>query len=186
MKRLHQLCENTARKAINELRLMHRHFSMPSYLLKYNELTKSSHKPHSNLFWSITMGDMALVDFSTNLDTLNLNKSTLMQQPNSPHKNTSSATNAVRRPSPSGVNKTNNSRRKKTTDVTQQKNDDNDNDDADNVEVGTATSQDTQFFSPSQNTQSLQKSSATYYDANTNLEISWQNVEKYLQVEFFA
>jgi hypothetical protein len=94
MKRLHQLCEDTARKAINQLRLMHRYFSTPYYLLKYNELTQinknnrressssssPSHSDRSHLFWSITLGDCLMADFATNKDTFNLNKYSVIQK----------------------------------------------------------------------------------------------------------
>ncbi len=73
MKRLHQLCVDTAKKAINELKLMQRYFSTPYYLLKLNQLTGRSgiisivaaqkKKDDSNLFWSLTLGDCVLSSF---------------------------------------------------------------------------------------------------------------------------
>ena len=81
MKRMYQLCTFTAKKAINELKLMQRYFSTPYYLLKFNEITKSNsdceqgtntnnmltcHKrkrDDTNLFWSITFGDCSISSF---------------------------------------------------------------------------------------------------------------------------
>lgn len=83
MKRLHQLSVDTAKQAINELRLMQRHFSTPSYLLKYKKLTQTANESKSNLFWSITIGDCIMSDFSTSIDTLNLNKQSFERKTNS-------------------------------------------------------------------------------------------------------
>ena len=92
MKRFHQLCSDTARQAINELRLMQRHFSTSYHLLKYKELTrmgksdiftnKSNHSNSYQLFWSITLGNCLVADFSTNIDTFNLNKYALIKKSN--------------------------------------------------------------------------------------------------------
>jgi hypothetical protein len=95
MKRFHQLCSDTARQAINELRLMQRHFSTPYHLLKYKELTRmgnseifsyknnqNARSNSSNLFWSITLGNSLIADFSTNIDTFNLNKYALIKKSN--------------------------------------------------------------------------------------------------------
>lgn len=108
-KRLQQLCVDTAKQAINELRLMHYHFSKPYYLLKYKQITSmglsnfsntsnsvsynstlsnitsnssSNLSNQSNLFWSITLGDCKIADFSTQIDLFNLNKSTLIKRTN--------------------------------------------------------------------------------------------------------
>jgi hypothetical protein len=108
-KRLHQLCVDTAKQAINELRLMHYHFSKPYYLLKYKQIASSNLSNYSNisnsvsynstlnnvsansssnfcnqsnLFWSITLGDCKIADFSTQIDLFNLNKSALIKKTN--------------------------------------------------------------------------------------------------------
>jgi predicted RNA binding protein with dsRBD fold (UPF0201 family) len=74
MKRLHQLCADTAKKAINELKLMQRYFSTPYYLLKFNEIAKKTatitagtkkDTDSGNLFWSLTLGDCVLSSFFT-------------------------------------------------------------------------------------------------------------------------
>ncbi|CAF0953783.1 unnamed protein product [Brachionus calyciflorus] len=72
MKRLHQLCPDTARLAINQLRLTQRYFSTPYYLLKYKKLTSNKLSLKKNLFWSITAGDCFIADFS--LDSIDQNK----------------------------------------------------------------------------------------------------------------
>ena len=94
MKRFHQLCSDTARQAINELRLMQRYYSTPYHLLKYKEITSVGNEPFSdknklkkssanyNLFWSITLGNCLIADFSTNIDTFNLNKYALIKKSN--------------------------------------------------------------------------------------------------------
>ena len=87
MKRLQQLSEDTAKQAINELRLMHKYFSTPAYLIKYRDLSsrplaKSSQK-NMNLFWSVSLGECDIADFSTNIDTFNLNKYELIKKTNS-------------------------------------------------------------------------------------------------------
>ena len=105
MKRLHQLCLETAKQAINELRLMQRYFSTPYYLLKFKELTSNTQNQSSrkasksesinrelkskncNLFWSITLGNCVIADFSTNIDTFNLNKYALIKKSNIYNKN---------------------------------------------------------------------------------------------------
>ncbi len=94
MKRFHQLCSDTARQAINELRLMQRYFSTPYHLLKYKEITNMANEMFTNrnklkkssnnynLFWSITLGNCLIADFSTNIDTFNLNKCALIKKSN--------------------------------------------------------------------------------------------------------
>lgn len=72
MKRLHQLCVDTAKKAINELKIMQRYFSTPHCLLKFNQITHNltadgnlpdGKTDRSNLFWSMTIGDCAISSF---------------------------------------------------------------------------------------------------------------------------
>ena len=87
MKRLHQLSIHTAKEAINELRVMLQYFSTPYYLLKYRDLNRNGAEPlmngRPNHFWSITAGDCVVGDFSTRIDTLNLNKYSLIKKFNS-------------------------------------------------------------------------------------------------------
>lgn len=78
MKRLHQLCKETAKKAINRLRLMHRYLSTPYYLLKFNDLTQAKrHKDDRfHLYWSMTFGDCLIGDFSSSWEYLEANINT--------------------------------------------------------------------------------------------------------------
>lgn len=91
MKRLHQLSINTAKAAINEMRLMHSYFSTPYYLLKFRDINKMKANAtiqetgNGNLshFWSILFGNSVIDDFSTNIDSINLNKYSLIKKHNS-------------------------------------------------------------------------------------------------------
>lgn len=92
MKRLHHLSVHTAKQAINEMRLVQVYFSTPNYLLKFREIhqniaaTKESKfikHQDSNHFWSVTFGDCAIDNFSTSIDTVNLNKYNLIKNYNS-------------------------------------------------------------------------------------------------------
>ena len=70
-KRLHQLCSQTAAQAIGELKRIYDSASVANYLLRFDTATrKAVYKPPPNRrtvadpFWSITLGECAIADFS--------------------------------------------------------------------------------------------------------------------------
>lgn len=86
MKRLHQLSIHTAKQAINEMRLMQAYFNTPFYLLKFRQLNsvdrpenKCSYN-NANHFWSITLGDCVIDDFSASIGVASLNKNSLIKK----------------------------------------------------------------------------------------------------------
>lgn len=165
MKRLHQLCEETARKAINELRLMHRRFSMPHHLLKFDYMTPSlraslghvrtsAPSAQRDLFWSFTLADMAVADLfvrapESDESTVNLNKSTLLQRGKSALAKEALNDVAEKQPSASVA----------------------------------CASVETQFFSIGKADTFAKSANVAYFDVQTNNDdFSWKNVEKCFQV----
>lgn len=89
MKRLHQLSMKTAKNAINEMRLMHSYFTTPYYLIKFRDIDKNKidfstiNLKILNYFWSFIFGNSVIDDFSTNIESMNLDKYSLIKKDNS-------------------------------------------------------------------------------------------------------
>lgn len=197
MKRLHELCEETAKKAINELRLMQRRFSMPHHLLKFDLMILPKAKPlslqkfHSlttrNLFWSVTFGDVVVADFSLNSSTQSASTPTNANK-KSVGKIGSSTKMTTTNPSSGSLVSSEPKRDAACAAVAEA---------ADQIAPPslsyfnadtiattalTSDSVQTQFFSLGRN-DFPQKSSAAYFDIQTNPDSSsWRNVDSFLQV----
>ncbi|RNA16956.1 Guanine nucleotide exchange protein SMCR8 -like protein [Brachionus plicatilis] len=77
MKKLHELCPDTVKQAINQLKLTQRYFSTWFHLLKYKKSSLGPQSLKHNIFWSMTAGDCHICDFSLDIDTQSLSKTIL-------------------------------------------------------------------------------------------------------------
>lgn len=98
MKNIYQLAPKTARLAFKKLRMLHKHYSKPYYLLKLNDIElrrvnkiektsdllqikhNSLNQTLLNNFWFITLGDCLLYDLSFKVNILNYYQNLLCQQ----------------------------------------------------------------------------------------------------------
>lgn len=76
MKSIHELAKDTARLAINKLRLVHKTFSKNFLTLKFRDI-ESYYLKNSNKNCCVTMGDCLMSDFSSRIDVETLNQSLL-------------------------------------------------------------------------------------------------------------
>lgn len=170
MKRLHQLCEDTARKAINELRLMHRRFSLTHHYLKLDDINITSNKKervgyrriaNRNLFWSLTLGDTFVTDFMVNSPAderaTTINKAMLLSKRSVDRSVDDEAAEKLEKSALTVVQTS-------------------------TLAPASSTSIDTQFFSIGK-TEPIKPTAIDNFDlqANTNETVSWKNVESYLQ-----
>ena len=73
MKNIYQLAPTTARLAFKKLRLVHKFYSKPTYLLKFSDL-EQKYRPTNNKIWYFLLGNCVISDQSYKIDINQLNQ----------------------------------------------------------------------------------------------------------------
>jgi hypothetical protein len=84
LKPIDQLALHTSSLAFRKLRQLHKHYSTPIYLLKYKDLERNTiandqNRPMHSAFWSFSMGNCFLYDFSNKIEVMKYNECKLCE-----------------------------------------------------------------------------------------------------------